>query len=58
MVPLPPVRCDLLGAATLPIPIPNVPSLAGKTLFLQGMDLGTSTPQLVHATGYWAVRIQ
>ena len=57
LVALPPVRCDVLGAATLPIPIPNVPSLAGKTLVLQGMDVGTSTPRLVHATGYWSVRI-
>ena len=57
LVALPPVRCDVLGAATLSIPIPNVPSLAGKTLVLQGMDLGTSAPRLVHATGYWSVRI-
>ncbi len=58
MVVLPPVRCGSLGTATLPIPIPNVPSLAGKTLFLQGMDLGDTVPRLVHATGYWAVRVQ
>lgn len=45
------------GRTSLPISIPNLPFLRGKTFYSQAVDLGDGThPE--HATGWWPVTVQ
>ncbi len=58
MVSLGAVTVGLQGQGSVGIPIPNTPQLAGRSFYVQGFDLGTSTPRLEHATNWWGVRVQ
>ncbi len=58
MVTLGIVTVGLEGQGALAIPVPNAPNLAGRSFYVQGIDLGTTTPRLEHATNWWGVRIQ
>jgi hypothetical protein len=45
------------GMSTLPLLIPNR-AVVGRSLFVQGFDLGTSLPRLERATNFWQFTVR
>lgn len=45
------------GKGELPVPIPNFAFLAGRTFYVQGIDLDDGA-RLLHATGWWPFQVQ
>ena len=58
MVTLGTVTVGSEGQGAVRIPIPNAPHLVGRSVYTQGLDLGTGAPRLEHTTNWWSVRVQ
>ncbi len=58
MVTLGTVSVGSEGQGAVRIPIPNAPHLVGRSVYTQGLDLGTAAPRLEHTTNWWSVRVQ
>ncbi|MEZ5965387.1 MAG: VCBS repeat-containing protein [Planctomycetota bacterium] len=48
---------DVVGKGELPLRIPNLAFLAGRTFYVQGIDFGDGSRPL-HATGWWPFEVQ